>query len=127
MLFGLGGETEARPPGVEDWAGGRSAWAARRSWRTTPRAQGRGKPHRASTLRLFGLDGFEPRDDPLQRLVGVVPYLEGLAPARGESVPYKVGLVPMRSYGEKPRSFLEKVPAGLLPASSSPERVYTSR
>ena len=40
-------------------------------------------------------------------------------------VPYKIGLVPMRSYGEKPRSFLEKVPNGLLPAIELDGRVHT--
>ena len=33
-----------------------------------------------------------------------------------KQIPIKVGLVPMRSYGDKPREFLQKVPNGLLPA-----------
>lgn len=31
-------------------------------------------------------------------------------------IPIQIELVPMRSYGDKPRSFLQKVPSGLLPA-----------
>lgn len=31
-------------------------------------------------------------------------------------IPMKISLVPMRSYGDKPREFMAKVPSGLLPA-----------
>lgn len=31
-------------------------------------------------------------------------------------IPIKIDLVPMRSYGDKPREFMQKVPSGLLPA-----------
>ena len=33
-----------------------------------------------------------------------------------KEVPIKIDLVPMRSYGDKPREFMSKVPGGLLPA-----------
>ena len=33
-----------------------------------------------------------------------------------KKVPIQISLVPMRSYGDKPREFLQKVPNGLLPA-----------
>jgi glutathione S-transferase len=33
-----------------------------------------------------------------------------------KQIPIKISLVPMRSYGDKPREFLQKVPSGLLPA-----------
>ena len=33
-----------------------------------------------------------------------------------KQVPIHIELVPMRSYGDKPREFLQKVPSGLLPA-----------
>lgn len=33
-----------------------------------------------------------------------------------KEVPIKIDLVPMRSYGDKPQSFMRKVPGGLLPA-----------
>ena len=32
-----------------------------------------------------------------------------------KQIPYKVEKVPMRSYGDKPKWFLDKVPSGLLP------------
>ena len=33
-----------------------------------------------------------------------------------KEIPMRINLVPMRSYGDKPREFLQKVPSGLLPA-----------
>ena len=33
-----------------------------------------------------------------------------------KQIPINVELVPMRSYGDKPESFLRMVPSGLLPA-----------
>ena len=33
-----------------------------------------------------------------------------------KGIPMNIDLVPMRSYGDKPREFLQKVPSGLLPA-----------
>ena len=33
-----------------------------------------------------------------------------------KEIPVQIQLVPMRSYGDKPREFLQKVPSGLLPA-----------
>jgi glutathione S-transferase len=40
-------------------------------------------------------------------------------------VPVKIDLVPMRSYGDKPREFLQKVPSGLLPAIEVNGQVIT--
>lgn len=37
----------------------------------------------------------------------------------------KIDLVPMRSYGDKPREFLQKVPSGLLPAIEVGGRIIT--
>lgn len=42
-----------------------------------------------------------------------------------KKVPVKIDLVPMRSYGDKPREFLQKVPSGLLPAIEVNGRVIT--
>jgi glutathione S-transferase len=33
-----------------------------------------------------------------------------------KEIPVQIDLVPMRSYGDKPREFMQKVPSGLLPA-----------
>ena len=42
-----------------------------------------------------------------------------------KKVPVKIDLVPMRSYGDKPREFLQKVPSGLLPAIEVNGQVIT--
>ena len=40
-------------------------------------------------------------------------------------VPVKISLVPMRSYGDKPREFIQKVPSGLLPAMEVNGQIIT--
>lgn len=42
-----------------------------------------------------------------------------------KEIPIKIDLVPMRSYGDKPREFLQKVPSGLLPAIEVNGQVIT--
>lgn len=42
-----------------------------------------------------------------------------------KQVPIKIDLVPMRSYGDKPREFMRKVPNGLLPAIEVQGQVIT--
>lgn len=42
-----------------------------------------------------------------------------------KQVPYTMEKINMRSYGDKPRSFLDKVPNGLLPVIELDGRVYT--
>jgi glutathione S-transferase len=42
-----------------------------------------------------------------------------------KEIPIKIELVPMRSYGDKPREFLQKVPNGLLPAIEVNGQVIT--
>jgi glutathione S-transferase len=42
-----------------------------------------------------------------------------------KEIPIKIDLVPMRSYGDKPREFLQKVPSGLLPALEVNGKVIT--
>lgn len=42
-----------------------------------------------------------------------------------KEIPIKIDLVPMRSYGDKPREFLQKVPSGLLPAIEVDGQVIT--
>lgn len=42
-----------------------------------------------------------------------------------KEIPVKIDLVPMRSYGDKPREFLQKVPSGLLPAIEVNGKVIT--
>lgn len=40
-------------------------------------------------------------------------------------IPYTMEKINMRSYGDKPESFLQKVPSGLLPVIELDGRVYT--
>lgn len=40
-------------------------------------------------------------------------------------IPMHISLVPMRSYGDKPREFMQKVPSGLLPAIEVNGQVIT--
>jgi glutathione S-transferase len=42
-----------------------------------------------------------------------------------KEIPMKIELVPMRSYGDKPREFLQKVPSGLLPAIQVDGQIIT--
>jgi hypothetical protein len=42
-----------------------------------------------------------------------------------KKVPVKIELVPMRSYGDKPREFMQKVTSGLLPAIEVNGKVIT--
>jgi glutathione S-transferase len=42
-----------------------------------------------------------------------------------KKIPVYIELVPMRSYGDKPREFLQKVPNGLLPAMEVNGKVIT--
>ena len=42
-----------------------------------------------------------------------------------KEIPIKIDLVPMRSYGDKPREFLNKVPSGLLPAIEVQGQIIT--
>jgi glutathione S-transferase len=42
-----------------------------------------------------------------------------------KEIPVQIELVPMRSYGDKPREFMQKVPNGLLPAMQVNGRIIT--
>ena len=42
-----------------------------------------------------------------------------------KQVPVRLELVPMRSYGDKPREFMQKVPGGLLPAMEVDGKIIT--
>lgn len=82
------------------------------------RAVGRGLPHRASKLRLFEASSPDEVRVTLYRdSAAWCPYCQKLWVMLEEKrVPYRVELINMRSYGDKPDSFLRKCPRGLLPA-----------
>eukprot|EP00980_Cylindrotheca_fusiformis_P006770 scaffold1413_cov117-Cylindrotheca_fusiformis.AAC.10 len=82
------------------------------------RSQGRGSAHVQNRKRLFQSSN---EDDPPITLfrdhAGWCPYCQKtMLLIEEKQVPIKIELVPMRSYGDKPREFLQKVPNGLLPA-----------
>jgi len=91
------------------------------------RAQGRGPPHRASKVRLFGAASEDDIRVTLYRDTAAwCPYCQKLwIMLEEKQVPYKVELINMRSYGDKPQSFLKKVPRGILPALELDGKMYT--
>lgn len=91
------------------------------------RAVGRGPPHRASKLRLFGAASAEEVRVTLYRdSAAWCPYCQKLwVMLEEKQVPYRVELINMRSYGDKPESFLKKCPRGLLPALELDGKLYT--
>lgn len=48
-----------------------------------------------------------------------------IAFANHQEIPIKIDLINMRSYGDKPREFLQKVPGGLLPAIEVQGQIIT--
>lgn len=82
------------------------------------RARGLGPAHRASTLRLFdALSSDKIRVKLYRDSAAWCPYCQKLWIMLEEKrIPYTVELINMRSYGDKPKSFLAKCPRGLLPA-----------
>ena len=80
------------------------------------RSQGAGSPHTDNDLRLFGTTG-EPRVTFYKDRASWCPYCQKVWILLEEKrIPYRVSKINMRSYGDKPREFLSKVPNGLLPA-----------
>lgn len=83
------------------------------------REAGRGPAHVRNTLRLFDRanDVERPRITFYRDHAGWCPYCEKtILLIEEKRVPVNVEMVPMRSYGDKPREFLAMVPNGLLPA-----------
>lgn len=84
----------------------------------TLRGQGLGAPHVHNPLRLFGWKGPQPPSLTLYRdHAGWCPYCQKtMLLIEAKEIPIQIELVSMRSYGDKPQTFLRKVPNGLLPA-----------
>lgn len=91
------------------------------------RAKGRGTPHRASTLRLFdATEDYSPRVTFYRDAAAWCPYCQKTWMLLEEKrIPYRVELINMRSYGDKPASFLRRVPGGFLPALELDGQMYT--
>eukprot|EP00586_Coscinodiscus_wailesii_P005168 CAMPEP_0172479768 /NCGR_PEP_ID=MMETSP1066-20121228/4575_1 /TAXON_ID=671091 /ORGANISM="Coscinodiscus wailesii, Strain CCMP2513" /LENGTH=506 /DNA_ID=CAMNT_0013240531 /DNA_START=230 /DNA_END=1750 /DNA_ORIENTATION=- len=80
------------------------------------RASGNGAAHVTNKLRLHGRDKPSAvtifRDE-----AGWCPYCEKtILLVEEKKIPCRIDVVPMRSYGDKPREFMNIVPNGLLPA-----------
>jgi glutathione S-transferase len=81
------------------------------------RAQGAGLPSPDSDYRLFGTRQEDVRVVFYKDAASWCPYCQKVWILLEEKmIPYKLSKVNMRSYGDKPAAFLEKVPNGLLPA-----------
>ncbi|KAJ8601699.1 hypothetical protein CTAYLR_003197 [Chrysophaeum taylorii] len=90
------------------------------------RKEGKGSPHRASKLRLFDVLEPPPRVTLYRDAAAWCPYCQKTWMLLEEKkIPYRVELVNMRSYGDKPREFLGKVPGGFLPAIDLDGSTYT--
>lgn len=80
------------------------------------RAKGEGPPHVTSKLRLFGASEDDIRVTLYRDHAGWCPYCQKVWMMLEEKkIPYRIERINMRSYGDKPAWFLEKVPSGLLP------------
>jgi len=81
------------------------------------RKQGKGSAHVQNTLRLFNSKDPKPPILLYRDHAGWCPYCQKtMLLIEEKQVPIAIDLVPMRSYGDKPESFMRKVPGGLLPA-----------
>ncbi|KAL7534274.1 hypothetical protein ACHAXR_008407 [Thalassiosira sp. AJA248-18] len=80
------------------------------------RANGTGAPFVQNKLRLFETDDT-PKLTLFRDHAGWCPYCQKtMLLIEEKQIPINIELVPMRSYGDKPESFLRIVPSGLLPA-----------
>ena len=80
------------------------------------RANGTGAPFVQNNLRLFG-SSEQPKLTLFRDHAGWCPYCQKtMLLIEEKRIPINIELVPMRSYGDKPESFLRLVPSGLLPA-----------
>ena len=80
------------------------------------RVRGTGAPFVQNKLRLFGSNDM-PKLTLYRDHAGWCPYCEKtMLLIEEKQIPINIELVPMRSYGDKPESFLRLVPSGMLPA-----------
>ena len=80
------------------------------------REKGLGSAHVQNRVRLFGEQvGTTPPIKLYRDHAGWCPYCQKtMLLVEEKQVPIEIGLVPMRSYGDKPQEFMRKVPGGLL-------------
>ena len=89
------------------------------------RKEGKGSAFVQNKLRKFQSEET-PQITIFRDHAGWCPYCQKLMLLIEEKeTPVKIELVPMRSYGDKPREFLQKVPNGLLPALEVKGQIIT--
>ena len=89
------------------------------------RKEGKGSAFVQNKLRKFQSEDT-PQITIFRDHAGWCPYCQKLMMLIEEKeTPVKIELVPMRSYGDKPREFLQKVPSGLLPALEVKGQIIT--
>jgi len=89
------------------------------------RSKGEGSAHVSNKLRQFNSEK-EPKITLYRDHAGWCPYCQKtMLLVEEKEIPIKIGLVPMRSYGDKPAEFMRKVPNGLLPAIEVDGKVIT--
>ena len=82
----------------------------------TARAAGSGPAHCKNKIRLFGKSENDVRVVLYRDHAGWCPYCQKVWMLLEEKrIPYRIEHINMRSYGEKPDWFLEKMPSGMLP------------
>ena len=92
---------------------------------STLRKEGKGSAFVQNKLRKFQSDET-PQITIFRDHAGWCPYCQKLMLLIEEKeTPVKIELVPMRSYGDKPKEFLQKVPNGLLPALEVKGQIIT--
>uniref|UniRef100_A0A7S0Q824 GST N-terminal domain-containing protein n=1 Tax=Coccolithus braarudii TaxID=221442 RepID=A0A7S0Q824_9EUKA len=81
------------------------------------RERGEGAAHTDAALRLFGQAEEDVRVTLYRDTAAWCPYCQKVWLLLEEKqIPFRIVKINMRSYGDKPPSFLRKVPGGLLPA-----------
>ena len=90
------------------------------------RSKGKGSAHVQNKLRLFESKDGKPPIKLYRDHAGWCPYCQKtMLLIEEKQIPIEIELVPMRSYGDKPESFLRKVPGGLLPAIEVDGQIIT--
>jgi len=90
------------------------------------RERGEGPTHTDNKLRLFGAKESDVRVTFYRDTAAWCPYCQKTWLLLEEKrIPHRIEKMNMRSYGDKPREFLAKVPRGLLPAIEIDGRMMT--
>jgi len=98
-------------------ASGQTIVGAALDQETHLRQMGGGSAAVGNKLRLYGKQTEKPTLTLFRDHAGWCPYCQkAMLLVEEKEIPMNIELVPMRSYGDKPKSFTDLVPSGLLPA-----------